>query len=77
MKGTVYKDDPRTVLELKEFNADFTRIIPPIKLTHVPAKIMEAISNICYNLSKQKTKLRGFSPQANYIDRATAACRRS
>jgi hypothetical protein len=23
------------------------------------------------------TKLRGFSPQANYTDRATAACRRS
>jgi hypothetical protein len=26
---------------------------------------------------KLKTKLRGFSPQANYTDRATAACRRS
>jgi hypothetical protein len=26
---------------------------------------------------KKKTKLRGLSPQANYIDRATAACRRS
>jgi hypothetical protein len=26
---------------------------------------------------KTKTKLRGFSPQANYTDRATAACRRS
>jgi hypothetical protein len=25
----------------------------------------------------KKTKLRGFSPQANYTDRATAACRRS
>jgi hypothetical protein len=24
-----------------------------------------------------KTKLRGFSPQANYIDRATAVCRQS
>jgi hypothetical protein len=24
-----------------------------------------------------KNKLRGFGPQANYIDRATAACRRS
>jgi hypothetical protein len=24
-----------------------------------------------------KTKLRGFSPQANYTDQATAACRRS
>jgi hypothetical protein len=26
---------------------------------------------------KLKTKLRGFSPQANYTDQATAACRRS
>jgi hypothetical protein len=26
---------------------------------------------------KKKTKLRGFSPQANYTDQATAACRRS
>jgi hypothetical protein len=26
---------------------------------------------------QRKTKLRGFSPQANYTDRATAACRRS
>jgi hypothetical protein len=25
----------------------------------------------------KETKLRGFSPQANYTDRATAACRRS
>jgi hypothetical protein len=27
-------------------------------------------------LPKLKTKLSGLSPQANYIDRATAACRR-
>jgi hypothetical protein len=26
---------------------------------------------------KQKNKFRGFSPPANYTDRATAACRRS
>jgi hypothetical protein len=26
---------------------------------------------------KKETKLRGFSLQANYTDRATAACRRS
>jgi hypothetical protein len=26
---------------------------------------------------KQNNKLRGFSPPANYIDRATAACRRN
>jgi hypothetical protein len=28
-------------------------------------------------MSKTKTKLHGLSPQANYTDRATAACRRS
>jgi hypothetical protein len=30
-----------------------------------------------YNKSKKQNKLRGFSPQANYTDRATATCRRS
>jgi hypothetical protein len=30
-----------------------------------------------YTLYLKKTKLLGFSPQANYTDRATAACRRS
>jgi hypothetical protein len=28
-------------------------------------------------LIKTKTKLRGFSPQVNYTDRAAVACRRS
>jgi hypothetical protein len=32
-------------------------------------EILRTVSN--------KTELRGFSPQANYTDRATAACRRS
>jgi hypothetical protein len=32
---------------------------------------------ISHTKLKKKTKLRGFSPQANYTDRATAACRRS
>jgi hypothetical protein len=30
-----------------------------------------------YDVNEKKTKLRGRSPQANYTDRATAACRRS
>jgi hypothetical protein len=30
-----------------------------------------------YTCTLTKTKLRGLSPQANYTDRATAACRRS
>jgi hypothetical protein len=30
-----------------------------------------------YNDVQLKTKLRGFTPQANYTDRATTACQRS
>jgi hypothetical protein len=30
-----------------------------------------------YNNNNKYKKLRGISPQANYTDRATAACRRS
>jgi hypothetical protein len=32
---------------------------------------------MCFHLILLKKKLRGFSPQANYTDRATAACRQS
>jgi hypothetical protein len=32
---------------------------------------------IKYTVKKANKKLRGFSPQANYTDRATAVCRRS
>jgi hypothetical protein len=41
-------------------------------MTHVMKSLLELNNNLC-----TKTKLRGFSPQANYTDRATAACRRS
>jgi hypothetical protein len=34
-------------------------------------------SGVCHNTSKGEKKLRGLSPRANYIDRATAACRRN
>jgi hypothetical protein len=37
-------------------------------------RLMFILKNYIYKL---KTKLRGFSPQANYTDQATAACRRS
>jgi hypothetical protein len=37
---------------------------------------LPAIQNICL-IKKKKTKLHGLSPQANYINGATAACRRS
>jgi hypothetical protein len=33
--------------------------------------------NVLAILSKNKSKLRGFYPPANYTDQATAACRRS
>jgi hypothetical protein len=35
------------------------------------------ILSFSYPITGTKTKLRGLSPQANYTDRATAACRRS
>jgi hypothetical protein len=35
----------------------------------------EAEKSAANNKTKQTNKLRGFSPQANYTDRATAACR--
>jgi hypothetical protein len=40
---------------------------------------MQQINNIDSHLinTKLKKKLHGLSPQANYTDRATAACRRS
>jgi hypothetical protein len=37
--------------------------------------IIETLKMAQYQISK--TKLHGFSPQANYTDRATVACRRS
>jgi hypothetical protein len=43
-------------------------------------EILEGISptyEVLMDLIFYKKKLRGFSPQANYTDRATAACRRS
>jgi hypothetical protein len=35
------------------------------------------VRSVHCTLKLKKTKLRGLSPQANYTDRATAACRRS
>jgi hypothetical protein len=45
-------------------------------LVHVPNQ-MNPVHFLPSTLKKLKTKLRGRSPQANYTDRATAACRRS
>jgi hypothetical protein len=42
-----------------------------------PVKIIYQAEKQTYAAYKTKTKLRDFSPQANYTDRATAACRRS
>jgi hypothetical protein len=43
---------------------------------YVPSKRWNPDTRLHSNITS-KTKLRGFSPQANYTDRATAACRRS
>jgi hypothetical protein len=62
IKGAIYKDNPHTLLELKEAIAYFIKNIPPIELSRVFAnkirrvdaciKTHGAISNICFNLSK-------------------------
>jgi hypothetical protein len=39
--------------------------------------VLSAQSSYYPKFPLKKTKLRGRSPQANYTDRATAACRRS
>jgi hypothetical protein len=48
------------------------QVLPTQRLTS--NELYDVISE---NTEKLKTKLRGLSPQANYTDRATAACRRS
>jgi hypothetical protein len=40
-------------------------------------KLWDVPGTVCHSKAKKKTKLRGFSPQAKYTNRATAACRRS
>jgi hypothetical protein len=35
MKGTVYKDSPHTLLELKEAIENFIRNIPHVELSHI------------------------------------------
>jgi hypothetical protein len=42
-----------------------------------PPELIQAGREILRSESHKKKELRGFSPQANYTDRATAACRRS
>jgi hypothetical protein len=50
----------------------FAANIKLISFIEIPLKIATRGLNI-----SSANKLRGFSPQANYTDRATAACRRS
>jgi hypothetical protein len=51
--------------------APFDRSRLYVSIRFLPHFVVEYIKN------NKKIKLRGFSPQANYTDRATAACRRS
>jgi hypothetical protein len=45
--------------------------------TRVQNQFNKAVYIIFIDIPKLKLKLRVFSPQANYTDRATATCRRS
>jgi hypothetical protein len=49
-------------------------VIQPIASRYTDYTIL---APLLYTYLKKTTKLRGFSPQANYTDRATAACRQS
>jgi hypothetical protein len=42
-----------------------------------PAYLSDSLTRTFTYIHTKKTKLRDFSPQANYTDRATAACRQS
>jgi hypothetical protein len=50
----------------------------PLKINNKQAAIFHGnnVWTSCNHITKKK-KLRGLSPQANYTDRVTAACRRS
>jgi hypothetical protein len=48
------------------------------EITHIEERKREGENEISEEEGKKKQiKLRGFSPPANFTDRATAACRRS
>jgi hypothetical protein len=47
MKGAVYKDNPYTLLELKEAIANFARNIPQIELSRVFANKIRRILIVC------------------------------
>jgi hypothetical protein len=59
--------------EIPTFLAEGLSLDTPFHL----GSIVNAIVEPGMNAATIKTKLRGFSPQANYTDQATAACRRS
>jgi hypothetical protein len=63
--------DLNSVLLLLGGYSSHTKHIAAIGAAHRNGIVM-----LCF-LFHFKIKLRGFSPQANYTDRATAACRRS
>jgi hypothetical protein len=48
-----------------------------VKAARSDATKYHTVLKVCLNWSKNYKKLRGLSPQANYTDRATAACQQS
>jgi hypothetical protein len=69
----------------RPFLLRYTLILSSHLRLRVPSRLFSSgfravflsVTPISQKLKKKKTKLRGTSPQANYTDRATAACRRS
>jgi hypothetical protein len=79
------KDCPRILFGFPHFyaNSGVTSVLwssprpllHPSSLFHSSVLVLVLLGRCSpYNLKPSKTKLRGFSPQANYTDRATAAC---
>jgi hypothetical protein len=73
---------PIKILIERSFTHMCTQLITTIltKLNNIILFLQQSILLVLIGfniLIKLKTKLRGFSLQANYTDRATAACRRS
>jgi hypothetical protein len=62
-----------------EYGVRIRKLLAVIQIHKVYSTQKQLVMQFCSISSDtvKKNKLRGFSPQTNYTDRATAACRRS
>jgi hypothetical protein len=62
-------------VSLRNFRV-YTTSFVALSLHNNPSSVTGTAGLFVYQSQPTKTKLRGFSPQTNYTDRVTAACRR-